>query len=138
MATSAKQRIEQHLASCGIQWAEAAGYFKGVIDVADGRTQVFMVDFDADELGPYQDFDILSPVCRIADQEARVKQIAYPLLEFSGKQKFGHVAVFQGMLVYKADCPIDAPTAVFQTVLQTVCKTADVLEKIVTDGADAF
>lgn len=133
-----RQKIEQHLASCGLQWTEAPGYLKGVIDVADGRTQVFLVDYDADQLGPYQDFDVLSPICRIADQEARVKVVAYSLLEFSGKQKLGHVAVHGGMLVFKADCPVDAPASVFQTVLQTVCKTADVLEKIITNGGDAF
>jgi len=138
MTTAAKQRIEAQLASCGLQWTESSGYFKGIVDVAEGRTQVFLVDFDVDQLGSYQDFDILSPICRIADQEARVKKIAYALLEFSGKQKLGHVAVSQGMLVYKADCPIDAPAAVFQAVLQTVCKLADVLERIVTDGSDAF
>lgn len=133
-----RHAIERHLSSCGLQWTETPGYLKGVIGVAEDRTQVFMVDYDADQLGPYQDFDILSPVCRIADREARVKEIALSLLEFTGKQKLGHVAVLGGMLVFKADCPVDAPTSVFETVLQTVCKTADILEKIITDGGDAF
>ncbi len=133
-----KEKIERHLASCGLQWSDATGYLKGVVDVAEGRTQVFLVDYDADQLGPYEDFDVISPVCRIADQESRVRAVAYSLLEFAGKQKLGHVAILQGMLVYKADCPVDAPTEIFQTVLQTVCKTADVLEKIITDGGDAL
>lgn len=136
--TLIRPRIEQYLSSCGLQYTEAAGYLKGVLEVAEGRTQAFLVDFEADELGPYQDFDILSPVCRIADQEMRVKEAAFTLLEFSGKQKLGNVAVLQGMLIFKADCPVDAPLSVFQTVLHTVCKTADVLEKIITDGGDAF
>ncbi len=131
-----KQKIEHRLASCGLQWSDSTGYFKGVLDVGEGRTQLFFVDYDADELGPYQDFDVISPICRVTGQESKVKAIAYTLLEFAGKRKLGHVAVLNELLVYKADCPVDAPTEVFQTVLQTVCETADVLEKIITDGGD--
>jgi hypothetical protein len=133
-----KKHLEGRLASCGLSWEESGNYLKGVLDVGDGRTQVFLVDTNIDHFGNYQDHDILSPICRVVDQEARIKDVALSLLEFTGKQKVGHVAVINGILVYKADCSIDAPTEVFDTLLRTICKMADTLEKILTEGLDAY
>jgi hypothetical protein len=133
-----KTRLENRLTTCGLSWEESGNYLKGVVDVGDGRTQVFLVDTTIDQFGPYQDHDILSPICRVADQETRIKSVAFSLLEFTGKQKVGHVAVINGILVYKADCSIDAPDDVFRTLLRTVCKMADTLEKILSEGLDAY
>jgi hypothetical protein len=133
-----KTRLKNRLTKCGLSWEESGNYLKGVIDVGSGRTQLFLVDTNIDQFGPYQDHDILSPICRVADQETRIKAVAFTLLEFSGKQKFGHVAVINGTLVYKADCSVDAPDEVFDTLLRTVCKLADTLEKILTEGMDAY
>ena len=133
-----KKRLEGKLSKCGLEWSETEHYLKGVMDVGSGRTQVFLVDTTVDHFGPYQDHDILSPVCRVADQAERIKAAAFALLEFSGKQKVGNVAVINGTLVYKADCSVDAPDEVFETLLQTVCRLADTLETILTEGLDAY
>lgn len=133
-----KKRLENRLTKSGLPWEECGSYLKGVLDVGSGRTQAFLVDTNVDQFGPYQDHDILSPICRVADQESRIKTVAYSLLEFTGKQKVGHVAVINGILVYKADCSVDASDDVFDTLLRTVCKMADTLEKILTEGLDAF
>lgn len=133
-----KTRLESRLSKLGLSWEESGNFLKGVVDVGEGRTQVFLVDTNVDQFGPYQDHDILSPICRVADQESRIKSVAFTLLEFTGKQKVGHVAVINGILVYKADCGIDAPEDVFGTLLRTVCKMADTLEKILTEGLDAY
>lgn len=133
-----KQRLESRLTKCGLSWEENESFLKGELEVGEGRTQVFLVDTNVDQFGPYQDHDILSPICRVADQAARIKSVAFTLLEFSGKQKVGHVAVINGFLVYKADCSLDAPDDVFETLLRTVCKMADTLEKILTEGLDAY
>lgn len=133
-----KQRLESRLTKSGLMWEESETYLKGVLEVGEGRTQVFLIDTSIDQFGPYQDHDILSPICRVADQEPRIKSLAFTLLEFTGKQKLGHVAVINGMLVYKADCSIDAPEDVFETLLRTVCKIADTLEKLLTEGLDAY
>ena len=133
-----KRRLESKLSKCGLEWTESEHYLKGVLDVGSGRTQAFLVDTNVDHFGPYQDHDILSPVCRVADQAKRIKAVAFALLEFSGKQKVGHVAVLNGMLVCKADCSVDAPDEVFETLLRTICKMADTLETILTEGLDAY
>lgn len=139
MADSAStQIIERHLAACGLTYSDAGGYLRGVVDLGEGRTQLFLVDVDVDQMGPYRDFDILSPICKVAEHEAKLKALAYTLLEFSGKQKLGSLSIRHETLVYKADCPLEAPTEVFKTILTTVCRTADTLEKILTDGSDAF
>ena len=116
-----KRRLESKLSKCGLEWTESEHYLKGVLDV-----------------GPYQDHDILSPICRVADQSERIKAIAFALLELSGKQKVGHVAVINGILVCKADCSVDAPDEIFETLLRTICKMADTLEKILTEGLDGY
>jgi hypothetical protein len=133
-----KKHLEARLGSLGLSWQESEGYLRGEIDVGSGRTQAFLVDTHVDQFGPYRDHDILSPICRVADQEARIRDVAYTLLEFTGKQKVGHVAVINGMLVYKADCSIDAPDDAFDALLRTVCKMADTLENILTEGLDAY
>lgn len=133
-----KQRLESRLTRCGLSWEETENYLKGILEVGEGRTQVFLIDTNIDQFGPYQDHDILSPICRVADQETRIKSAAFSLLEFTGKQKVGHVAVINGILAYKADCSIDALDEVFATLLRTVCKMADTLEKILTEGLDAY
>jgi len=138
LSSDFKLRLESRLSKCGLSWEESGTYLKGVLDLGSGRTQVFLVDTNVDQFGPYQDHDILSPICRVADQDARIRSVAYTLLEFTGKQKVGHVAVLNGILVYKADCSVDAPDEVFDTLLRTVCKLADTLEGILTEGLDAY
>ena len=137
-STDFKTRLKTRLSKCGLECSESEHYLKGVMDVGSGRTQVFLVDTNVDHFGPYQDHDILSPVCRVADQAERIRAIAFTLLEFSGKQKVGHVAVVNGILVCKADCSVDAPDEIFETLLRTICKMADTLEKILTEGLDGY
>ena len=73
------------------------------MDLGEGRTQSFLVDYDVDQLGSYQDVDVLSPICKIAEYGAQVKAVAYQLLEFSGKQKIGSVCIRGETLLFKAD-----------------------------------
>jgi hypothetical protein len=75
-----KSRIESKLSKCGLEWKESEHYLKGVLDVGSGRTQAFLVDTNVDHFGPYQDHDILSPVCRVADQSERIKAVAFALM----------------------------------------------------------
>jgi len=131
-----KRRLEGRLRSLGLSWVEAGNYLKGELDTGEDRTQVFLVDTNIDQIGSYEDHDILSPICRVADLEERIKAVSVTLLELTGNQKVGHVAVVNGFLVYKADCRVDAPDDVFEVLLKTVCETADRLEKILSEGLD--
>ena len=132
----AKLRLQ--LQESGLNYEVSSHYLCGCVEFTNGRSQLFYIDPTTDVVGDHEDHDILSPIVDLENHEQGVRKKAFELLRFTGTQRLGHVCVIGSVLVYKADCSSNASAAAFRSVVESVCKVADKLEKALTGGADDF
>ena len=104
-------------------------------ELESGRTQMIFIDGAPDQLGPYQDHDIYSPICEAAKLSP---SHAIKLMEISGTNKVGACIIRDGHLMLKTDVPVTITADQLRVVLQVMVDQADKLEQVLTGGADAF
>jgi hypothetical protein len=131
-------RLKCQLDASGLSYEASSCYLRGVLELANGRTQIFLIDPTTDKVGDHEDHDVLSPVADLAFHEARVRNKAFELLKFSGTRRLGHVCIIGTTVVFKADCSADVSPKAFRSVVEAVCAVADALEKALTNGLDNF
>lgn len=131
-------RLNRQLIESGLHYEVSSHYLRGVLELPNGRTQIFLIDPTTDRVGDHEDHDILSPVADLATHESRVRSKAFELLKFSGTRRLGHVCVIGTTVVFKADCSAEASPRAFRSVVEAVCSVADALEKALTNGLDNF
>lgn len=131
-------RLKSQLEGSGLRYEASSHYLRGVLDLPNGRSQIFLIDPTTDQVGDHDDHDILSPIADLAAYESQIKRKAFELLRFSGTRRLGHVCVIGTTLVFKADCSASVSPRAFRSVVEAVCKVADALEKALTNGSDNF
>jgi hypothetical protein len=131
-------RLKHQLNASGLNYEASSSYLRGVLELPNGRSQIFLIDPTTDKVGDHEDHDILSPVADLVSHEAGVRSKAFELLKFSGTRRLGHVCVIGTTVVFKADCSVTASPAAFRSVVEAVCTVADALEKVLTNGLDDF
>jgi hypothetical protein len=131
-------RLKHQLDESGLHYEASSRYLRGVLELPNGRSQIFLIDPTTDKVGEHEDHDILSPVADLASHEARVRSKAFELLKFSGTRRLGHVCIIGTTVVFKADCSVDASPTAFRSVVEAACTVADALEKALTNGLDNF
>lgn len=131
-------RLKSQLNESGLRYEVSSHYLRGILELPNGRTQIFLIDPSTDKVGDHEDHDILSPVADLLTHEGRVRSKAFELLRFSGTRRLGHVCIIGTTVVFKADCSADASPRAFRSVVEAVCSVADALEKALTNGLDNF
>jgi len=109
------------------------GIVRMIFDHGNGRSQMVLIDNDADDIGPYSDFDVMSIVCPSAKVTGA---IALKLLQIAGEKKYGGFMIRGDALFWKADCPAMASPDYFDTLVRLVAIDADSFEQVLTGKDD--
>jgi hypothetical protein len=127
-----KSSLELKLREAGVNIEDDGGFFKGGFALEDGRTQMFLIDYDADDLMCHQEYDFMSFVGP-ADDASAVKAAC----EMAGKNKRGGIVIIGGMICLKYEVGVDWDGDVMAANLQSLCQAADKIEAA-TVGGDAL
>lgn len=126
-------KLQALLSASEFKYRLEGGLIRMIFDHGNGRTQMVLVDNDADEVGPYSDFDVMSIVCPAAKVTGA---IALKLLQVAGEKKYGGFIIRGDALFWKADCPAMASPEYFDVLVRLVAIDADTFEQSLTGKDD--
>ena len=124
-----KSSLEMKLRANGLNFEDTGGYFKGGFALEGGRTQMFLIDYDADDLWGHQEYDFMSFIGP-ADDASAVKAAC----ELAGKNKRGGIVIFGDMICLKYEVGVNWDGPVIGANLEALCRAADAMEKAIVGG----
>lgn len=124
-----KADLESKLKEAGVKFEDIGTHFKGVFRVNGERTQMFLIDYDADDLRGHQEYDFMSFIGS-ADDASAVKAAC----EIAGNKKRGGIVIWGGMICLKYEVGVDWDSAVMRANLEALCQNADEMEAAVVGG----
>ena len=124
-----KSSLEKTLRAIGLQFEDTGDYFKGVFALEDGRTQMFLIDYAADDFMGHQEYDFMSFVGP-ADDASAVKAAC----EMAGKSKRGGIVIVLGLICLKYEVGVDWDAEVIAANLLALSINADAMEEAIVGG----
>ncbi len=115
-----KADLESKLREAGLKFKDEGGYFNGVFKQEDGRFQLFMIDYDADDFQGHQEYDFMSRIGS-ADDASAVKAAC----ELAGNQKRGGIVIKNDLIMLKYEVGVNWDGDVMAAHLQWLCTIAD-------------
>ena len=131
MSIESKEALANKLREAGLDVEDWEGFFRGTF--SDGeRSQLWLIDYDADDWGGHAEYDFLSP-CGSAEDPAHVKAAC----EMAGQKKRGGIVVLWDKIFFKIEVGTDLDADSTRNQLEFACKIADTIEAA-TVGGDEF
>jgi len=112
------------------------GDAKGLVDLGQGRTQLFFVMSTTDAFPHFEVRKVWSPVAAVGSLP--IQQLALPLLRKNTECEFGYIAIAGDLIIFQANIAADCDPDVLRAVILGVCVAADTIEQQLTKGGDAF
>lgn len=128
-------RLQAMLDGSGLKYRVEGDLVRLMFDTVDGRDQLVIIQANPDQMGPYEDFDVLSAVM---DASQLTPAVAMHLLKYAAQRKLGAIAVIGNRVYLKHDLYAGATPEALMAVVYSIAKDADELEKALTNGADQF
>ena len=124
-----KSSLEIKLREAGVDIEDAGGFFKGGFALKDGRTQMFLIDYAADDFMGHQEYDFMSFVGP-ADDASAVKAAC----ELAGKEKRGGIVIVLGLICLTYEVGVDWDAEVIAANLLALSINADAMEEAIVGG----
>lgn len=121
--TVSKETLAAMLTEAGFAFEETQNFYKGLMTDGGSRSQVWLLDFTADDLGGCAENDLYSAVGP-ADDPAHVKAAC----ELAGRKRRGGIVVLFNKIFCKIEVPQGVDTGTLRAQIFGICKMADEME----------